>query len=103
MRPGNGESHASGLATEAALLEKRGDTGGALDALDRWLGFGPKSSEAILRKARLLTSLGREAEARAILETGEPGDRRVALELAGVLLRAGDVAAAGRIAAAALQ
>ena len=103
MRPGDAEAHASGLATEAALLEKRGDSAGALDALDRWLGFDPKSTEAILRKARLLTELGREAEARAVLEMGEPGDRRVALELAGVLLRAGDVAAAGRIAAAALQ
>jgi glycosyltransferase involved in cell wall biosynthesis/Flp pilus assembly protein TadD len=103
MRPGNSDAHISGLATEAALLEKRGDQAGALEALDRWLGFDPKSTEGILRKARLLTAMGRDAEARTILETGEPGDRRVALELAGVLLKAGDIAAAGRIAATALQ
>jgi len=103
MRPGDTETHKAALATEAALLDKRGDHDGALDALDRWLGFDPKSTEAILRKAKLLTSIGRDAEARTVLETSNPGDRRVALELAGVLLKAGDVAGAGRIAALALQ
>jgi tetratricopeptide (TPR) repeat protein len=103
MRPGNSDTHASALATEGALLEKRGDVAGAIDAIDRWLGFDPKSTEAILRKSKLLLGDGRDAEARAVLETGNIDDRRVALELAGMLLKAGDIAGAGRVAALALQ
>jgi tetratricopeptide (TPR) repeat protein len=103
MRPGNAETHAAALATEGALLEKRGDVPGAIEAIDRWLGFDPKSTEAILRKAKLLAGEGRDADARAVLETGNLDDRRVALELAGMMLKAGDIAGAGRVAALALQ
>jgi tetratricopeptide (TPR) repeat protein len=103
MQAGNSETHVAGLATEAALLEKRGELDAAIEALDRWLGFDPQSTEGILRKAKLQLAAGREAEARATLETAASDDRRVALELAGMLLRSGDVAGAGRVASLALQ
>jgi tetratricopeptide (TPR) repeat protein len=96
-------THVLALATESALLEQAGEIDAALEAIGRLLAFEPENVDAILVRARLLVTAGREGEAVATLEPAVSLDPRIALELAGMLLRAGDLAGAGRVATLSLK
>ena len=103
MEGGVTPTHVLAIATEAALLEDAGELDLALEAIDRLLTFEPDNADAILVRSRLLVATGREGEAAAMLEKAAGGSPRIALELAGMLLRAGDLAGAGRVATLSLQ
>jgi tetratricopeptide (TPR) repeat protein len=100
---GDSETHVMALATEASLLAKRGDVDAGVASLDRLLGFAPNNVDALLLRARLLDEAGRATEAKASLEPSARNDQRIALQLAGMLMRDGDIAGAGRVATLALQ
>src|SRR5207249_4711755 len=103
VQGGVSPTHVLALATESALLEQAGQLDAALEASGRLLDVEPANVDSILVRARLLVAAGREGEAVATLEPAIAGNPRIALELAGMLLRAGDLAGAGRIATLSLQ
>lgn len=96
------EVHAKAHQLRAGLLLKHDDVPSAVEAVEDSFSSGFVTADAVVRCARALVGAGATAAGRALLERYVDVDRSVALELAGVLLAAGDVAAAGRIADASL-
>lgn len=87
----------------ATLYREFGRTEDALGALDRVVSHNAFNIEAALMKSTLLESAGRIDEAERTLRDVLPaGKQRVAVELAGLLLRNGRLEEAKRIAAQAL-
>jgi glycosyltransferase involved in cell wall biosynthesis len=86
----------------AALSLHRGDLATAVASVRERIATLPGDVEAILEGARMLAGGGGRAEARALLEEHVAEDGRISLELASLLLQDGDVAGAGRVAAARL-
>lgn len=103
VQSGDSETHVMAAATEASLLAKHGDIDGAIRTTDRLRSMAPDNIDILLLRARLLDQAGRHSEARSSLEAGAMKDQRIALELASLLLRDGDIAGAGRVATLALQ
>jgi len=95
--------YAAAMRLRAALLLKQGDRASAVVALQARLAACPDDVEAIIESAGMLWAAGARAESRAVLEDHAAVDRRVALELASVLLQGGDIAGAGRVAVADLK
>ena len=98
-----GEVHAEAMRLRSRILLRQGDTAGALEAIRARLVTVSNNPEAILDSARTLAEAGARAEARALLEEHVAVDNRIALELAASMLQDGDLAGAGRIAAASLK
>jgi glycosyltransferase involved in cell wall biosynthesis len=94
--------YAEALRFRAALLLRRGDREAAAAAVRLRLAALPGDAAAVLEGARMLASGGARVEARALLEEHVGNDPRIAMELASMLLADGDIAGAGRIAAARL-
>jgi glycosyltransferase involved in cell wall biosynthesis len=91
------------MSMRASILERRGDLEGALESTSRLLTVEPRNADAVLQHAKLLIHAGRDGDARTVLEPLAVENKRVAVELAGILLRAGDIAGAGLVATLALQ
>ncbi|MBV8074724.1 MAG: tetratricopeptide repeat protein, partial [Candidatus Eremiobacteraeota bacterium] len=87
----------------ASLLEKEGRREEALATLEGAFGSEPSNEDALLFRARLLEELGKsdlaETELRAAMGSGR---KRIGIELAGLMLRAGRIAEAGDVANEAL-
>jgi tetratricopeptide (TPR) repeat protein len=94
--------YATAMEMRAGLALKRGDRREALFSLQGRVAVMADVVEAAVSGARMLAAAGASAEAIALLEEHVAVDARVALELAGLLLQSGDIAGAGRVAAAAL-
>ncbi len=94
--------YAEALRLRAAISLKNGDAAAALRALERFVDVRSDDVEALLGSAQMLTEGGARPQARELLEARVGTDARVALELAGMLLQDGDIAGAGRVAAASL-
>lgn len=97
------EAHAEAMRLRSALMLKAGDAPAALQAIEFYVEAMGKETDAILRSASMLINGGARAQGRELLETHVGQDERIALELAGLLLQDGDIAGAGRIAAASLK
>ena len=93
----------SAMSMRASILERRGDLDGALESMTRLLVVEPRNADAVLQQGKLLIHAGREGDARSVLEPLAVEDKRIAVELAGIMLRAGDIAGAGLVATLALQ
>jgi tetratricopeptide (TPR) repeat protein len=91
------------MQMRAALLLKSGDPDAALESLERWISAEPENVDAVIQSAQMLAGTAARASGRVILERHLDLDRRVALELAGMLMQDGDLAGAGRVAEKALQ
>jgi tetratricopeptide (TPR) repeat protein len=102
VEPSSREAYSEAMRLRAALLLKNGDAAGALKALERFIDGRSNAVEAVLDGARMLSGGGARPQARQLLEGHIGSDARIALELAGMLLQDGDVAGAGRVAAASL-
>jgi len=87
----------------AALLARQGDIAGAAVAIRAWVTAKENDPNAIVTSARWLTEHGGRNEGRALLSDFADTDRRVASELASMLLNDGDLAAAGAVAERALR
>ncbi len=96
------EVFATAMQMRAALFLRRGEAGEALGSLEQRLASLPDDVNAVLDSARTLIGGGARAEARTLLEARFETDQKIALELAALLLQDGDIAGAGRVAAAAL-
>jgi hypothetical protein len=94
--------YAESLRMRAILRLRRGDGAAALPLLRERIGVLEGNVDAIVDGARLLLAGQARSDARALLEEYVHVDRRVALELASVMLQDGDLAAAGRIASGSL-
>jgi Tfp pilus assembly protein PilF len=97
------EVFATAMQMRAALLLRQGDPEEALASLEQRLGTLHNDVNAVLDSARTLAGGGARSEARTLLESRVDQDPLIALELASLLLQDGDVAGAGRVAAAALK
>ncbi|MBV8601296.1 MAG: tetratricopeptide repeat protein [Candidatus Eremiobacteraeota bacterium] len=87
----------------ASLLEKEGRNEAALEVLDAVFGEEPTNEDALLFHARLLESLGQSEAAEAGLRAAMgSGRKRIGVELAAMMLRAGRIAEAGDVASEAL-
>jgi tetratricopeptide (TPR) repeat protein len=102
VEPRAPEVFAKAMQLRAGLLLKSGDNDGAAVAIEQGLAVMPPAADAVLRSARALLQSGARAAGRAVLETYIGVDPSIALELATVLMQDGDVAGAGRVAAASL-
>jgi tetratricopeptide (TPR) repeat protein len=98
-----GEVHAEAMRLRSRILLRQGDSAGAVEAIRARLVTLANKPEAILDSARTLVEAGARTEARALLEEHVAADERIALELAALMLHDGDLAGAGRIAAASLK
>ena len=97
------EVHAEAMRLRSRILLRQGNNAGALEAIKARLESASKEPGAILDSARSLAAAGARTEARALLEERAGIDERIALELASLMLQDGDLAGAGRIAAASLK
>jgi tetratricopeptide (TPR) repeat protein len=97
------EVFGTAMQMRGALLLRQGAHAEALAALEQRLAVMPGDVTAILDSARLLAEGGASPEACTLLQAHVDTDQQVALELAGMLLKSGDIAGAGRVAAAALK
>ncbi len=102
IEPSTEEVYARAAWLRAELLLKAGDAPGALAAFEQLIGLRSVDVNVVLTCARVLSGSGARALARELLEAHAGADARIALELAGMLLQDGDVAGAGRVAAASL-
>jgi tetratricopeptide (TPR) repeat protein len=98
-----GEVFGTAMQMRAALLLRQGAHAEALAALEQRLTIMPGDVNAILDSARALAGSGANTEACTLLQAHVDTDQQIALELAGLLLKSGDIAGAGRVAAAALK
>jgi tetratricopeptide (TPR) repeat protein len=74
----------------ATLLERKGRREDALASLDAVFGDLPANEDALLMRARILKGLGRNGPAEDLLRSAMgAGRRRVAIELAALMLREG--------------
>lgn len=103
IEPSSPEVYAAAMRFLAALLFKRGDTAAGVEAVHARLGAVPPDAAAVIESAGMLWSAGERAEARSVLEAHAAVDPRIALELTALMLREGDLAGAGRVAAADLN
>lgn len=103
VAPSSPEAHAEAMRLLSALLLKSGDAAGALHAGELYVAALGRETDAVLRSASMLVNGGARAEGRKLLEANVGIDQRIALELAGMLLQDGDIAGAGRVAAASLK
>jgi tetratricopeptide (TPR) repeat protein len=94
--------YADALRMRAILHLRHGDGAAALPLLRERIALLGDDLDAIVEGGRMLLAGQARGEARALLEEHIALDRRIALELASVLLQDGDIAAAGRIAAGSL-
>jgi tetratricopeptide (TPR) repeat protein len=102
VEPSSEEVYARAARLRAELLLMAGDAPGALAGFEQVIGVRSDDVDVILSCARALSGGGARALARELLDAHVSADVRVALELAGMLLQDGDVAGAGRVAAASL-
>jgi tetratricopeptide (TPR) repeat protein len=102
VEPSSVQIYAEALRFRAALLLRRGEPEAAVEAVRQRAEALPHDIAGLLEGARMLASGGARSAARALLEERVDADPRVALELASMLLQDGDVAGAGRVAAARL-
>jgi thioredoxin-like negative regulator of GroEL len=102
VEPESPQIYAAAMRLRALLLLKHGDRPGALDALRARLATFPKDADAIIESGRMLWEAGARSDAMEILEAHAEVDRRVALELARMMLQDSNIAGAGRVAAATL-
>jgi glycosyltransferase involved in cell wall biosynthesis len=96
------EVFATAMQMRAALFLRHGERKEALESLEQRLESLPNDVNAVLDSARTLVGGGARAEARTLLEAHLKTGQQIALELASLLLQDGDIAGAGRVAAAAL-
>jgi tetratricopeptide (TPR) repeat protein len=94
--------YATAMEMRAGLALKRGDNAEALFSLQCRVAVMTDVVDAAVSGARMLAGGGASTQAISLLEEHVAVDSRVALELAGLLLQSGDIAGAGRVAAAAL-
>jgi tetratricopeptide (TPR) repeat protein len=97
------EVFATAMQMRAALLLRQGEPDDALASLEQRLATLDDNVDAVLASARTLVGGGARSEARTLLESRVEKDPLIALELASLLLQDGDIAGAGRVAAAALK
>jgi tetratricopeptide (TPR) repeat protein len=102
VEPSAPEVYVEAARLRAALMLKAGDAEGAVKVLECFIAARSKDVEAVLTAAGMLIAGGARPQARELLEAHVAIDARIALELAGLLLQDGDVAGAGRVAAASL-
>jgi tetratricopeptide (TPR) repeat protein len=98
-----GDVFATAMQIRAALLLRQGSHAEALVSLQLRLALMPFDVHMVLDSARTLAGGGATAEACTLLEAYTESDPQIALELAGMLLKSGDLAGAGRVAAASLK
>jgi tetratricopeptide (TPR) repeat protein len=91
------------MQLRAALRLRMGDIDGAATAMNAWVTSQQNDANAIVTGARWLAQNGGRAHARALLTRHAESDRRIATELASLLLTDGDLVGAGAIAERALR
>jgi glycosyltransferase involved in cell wall biosynthesis/thioredoxin-like negative regulator of GroEL len=91
------------MQMRAALLRRIGDVDGAAAAMNAWVASQGNDPNAVVTGARWLAQNGGRAHARALLTKHVESDRRVATELASMLLGDGELEAAGAVAERALR
>jgi tetratricopeptide (TPR) repeat protein len=96
------EVYSEALRMRAALALKYGKVAEGAGLLRERAAMYAEPANAVLEGARLLAGSNGLNEAMKLLEDHLGRDSRIALELAGLMMQSGDVAGAGRIAAAAL-
>ncbi|MBV8222065.1 MAG: hypothetical protein JO293_01780, partial [Candidatus Eremiobacteraeota bacterium] len=90
MRSGEADVVELAALLRAALLEREGRVEEGLAAIERAFGTQPENEDALLHRARLLQKLGHDADAEAGLRAAmRRGSKRVGVELAGMMMRAG--------------
>jgi len=100
----NPETFAKASFLRSVILGDLGQFGDALAAIDIVLAASPGNADATLQRTKLLAQVGREAEIEGALRAAlVTNDGRIAVELAGVLMRSGRFAEAQEIAGAALS
>ena len=87
----------------AALLARLGDVAAAAVAIRAWVAAKDDDANAVVTSARWLVQVGGHTHARALLTDFAERDRRIATELASMLLNEGDLAGAGAVAERALR
>jgi thioredoxin-like negative regulator of GroEL len=87
----------------AALQMRFGDIAGAARSMGAWVNATGDDVDAILSGAKWLAQSGGRREARALLTKHVERDRRIATELASMLLNDGEIEAAGAVAERALR
>jgi glycosyltransferase involved in cell wall biosynthesis/thioredoxin-like negative regulator of GroEL len=87
----------------AALQMRYGNVAGAAHSIGAWVNATDNDVDAILSGAKWLAQSGGRREARELLAKHAERDRRIATELASMLLNDGDIEAAGAIAERALR
>jgi thioredoxin-like negative regulator of GroEL len=97
-----GAVFAQAIQMRAALLARRGDVPGAARAIGAWVNASQNDANAIVSGAQWLAGNGGRAEARALLTKYAERDRRIATELAKMLIDDGNLEAAGAVAERAL-
>ncbi len=91
------------MQLRAALRVRMRDVDGAAVAMNAWIVSQRNDANAIVTGARWLAQNGGRAHARELLTRHAESDRRIATELASMLLGDGDLVAAGAIAERALR
>jgi tetratricopeptide (TPR) repeat protein len=89
-RSGDSDILETAAFLRATLLEKKGQLEDALAVLDAAFGELPRNEDALLMRARMLETLGRVGPAEDVLRSAMgAGRKRVGVELAALMLRAG--------------
>jgi glycosyltransferase involved in cell wall biosynthesis len=102
VEPASAQIYAEALRFRTALLLRRGEPDAAAEAVRLRVAALPGDAAALLEGSRMLASGGARAQARELLEEHVGDGAEIAMELASMLLADGDIAGAGRIAAARL-
>jgi glycosyltransferase involved in cell wall biosynthesis len=102
VEPSAPEVYVEAARVRAALMLKAGDAQAAVKVLERFVDARSQDVESVLMAAGMLVAGGARPQARQLLEAHVGAGARIAVELAGMLLQDGDIAGAGRVAAASL-
>jgi tetratricopeptide (TPR) repeat protein len=103
VEPASGLVHSEAMRLRSRILLRQGDRAAAVEAIKSRLMTVANDVDAIVDSARTLLAAGARLEARTLLEEHVAADERIALELTALLMADGDLAGAGRVAAASLK